>query len=922
MEKYSCLARARVARSFLDSNATTHSFIFGAMAEIVDNSRDADAQNLYIYTEPRDDLRGGFMLCFRDDGCGMSPSEVYDVIEFGNSKKKINDKDQVGRYGNGLKSGSMRIGKDMILLTKKDGIYTALFVSKTFLEHESTNEVIVPMPSFDAKTKEGLYDTYPDCNSKSGTIRHKVELETILKFSPFKTRDELMAYFDQITSDSGTIVIIFNLMITNQITGGSDLDIETDPNDIRVQGFQFNMSDRKSQMEHGSFRAYVSILYANPKMKIYIQGKRVHSKILMYTLYQPKTYVYTSNKFKNRAQVELTEMKKQLENIKYKLNEAVSQLNDHQSKGNRASPDYFQKLTRHRREKESLEKEKDQYEKALVKKKREEQAPKQLEFTFGLNLENRDANGFFIYNSNRLILMYERSRLQQRNSPEYRGIVGVVNVPYYVSEPTHNKQQFKEDKEQRDLINMMGECMEQYRRELNKDLDSQDFWKDFGYYSKIADFPSKEPMFLKVRLQRCKPLMQCVKCGKWRQLKFHPNLVKEEHICDDWECRMNTDTSKKNCNEKEELDEIPKEEHRKVVETNFNEIQETKEEKKRMFSQNSYQSNERQYFAQITEKNSKTQAEKSVTLPPLSSSQCTEFEPEMSSLISKSISNKRQLPSSQSSLNESSIRHPTGSSSRAPNNTAKKARRSDPLASDDEENDPDYVFHSHTNTTGVSSSQITIKKKTDAQKKSTSGGTPSTSRPPVSMDSTMVNNRSISHSDNFDASTPNISVTPLQFARSNEKTNNNQTFPHLDLNSNGLLVKDEPASTEACMVRALGAKAFLQPEQDKDEIIEQFSNKLKETYIAMSLLFNNVDLKEQVETSSAEEILELPLSRIMNDFRKTLDSEKLESEKRGAQNAIQTIKTSIASKIKAYPSNILNDQVKDLVCQIIRSTKS
>lgn len=54
-----------------------------------------------------------------------------------------------------------------------------------------------------------------------------------------------MAYFDQITSDSGTIVIIFNLMITNQITGGSDLDIETDPYDIRVQGFQFNMSDRK-----------------------------------------------------------------------------------------------------------------------------------------------------------------------------------------------------------------------------------------------------------------------------------------------------------------------------------------------------------------------------------------------------------------------------------------------------------------------------------------------------------------------------------------------------------------------------------------------------------------------------------------------------------------------------------------------------
>lgn len=70
----------------------------------------------------------------------------------------------------------------------------------------------------------------------------------------------------------------------------------------------------RSQMEHGSFRAYVSILYANPKMKIYIQGKRVHSKMLMYTLFQPKTYVYKSNKFKNCAQVELDDMKTQLEN--------------------------------------------------------------------------------------------------------------------------------------------------------------------------------------------------------------------------------------------------------------------------------------------------------------------------------------------------------------------------------------------------------------------------------------------------------------------------------------------------------------------------------------------------------------------------------------------------------------------------------
>ena len=90
-------------------------------------------------------------------------------------------------------------------------------------------------------------------------------------------------------------------------------------------------------------------------------------------------------------------------------------------------------MTKLRRDQENLQKERDLCIKAIEKKKKEIQAPKQLEFTFGLNIDNRDADGLFIYNSNRLILMYERTRQQQRSLREYRGIVGTVNVPYYVS---------------------------------------------------------------------------------------------------------------------------------------------------------------------------------------------------------------------------------------------------------------------------------------------------------------------------------------------------------------------------------------------------------------------------------------------------------------------------------------------------------
>lgn len=47
------------------------------------------------------------------------------------------------------------------------------------------------------------------------------------------------------------------------------------------------------------------------------------------------------------------------------------------------------------------------------------------------------------------------------------GVVGVVDIPYLVLEPTHNKQDFADAKEYRHLLKAMGEHMVQY-------------WKDIG----------------------------------------------------------------------------------------------------------------------------------------------------------------------------------------------------------------------------------------------------------------------------------------------------------------------------------------------------------------------------------------------------------------------------------------------------------
>lgn len=90
-------------------------------------------------------------------------------------------------------------------------------------------------------------------------------------------------------------------------------------------------------------------------------------------------------------------------------------------------------LTRLRRIREDREKEVAMCDKRLKCASRDVNSPKHLEFIYGLNLDTRDADGLFIYNCDRLIIMYQPTKQQEKWRNEYRGIVGCVNVPHYVS---------------------------------------------------------------------------------------------------------------------------------------------------------------------------------------------------------------------------------------------------------------------------------------------------------------------------------------------------------------------------------------------------------------------------------------------------------------------------------------------------------
>uniref|UniRef100_A0A8C5DY56 CW-type domain-containing protein n=1 Tax=Gouania willdenowi TaxID=441366 RepID=A0A8C5DY56_GOUWI len=516
---------------------TTHEFLFGALAELVDNSRDASATRIDIYT-------GLFSVVLPFKTCFFLPGEATHVIQFGKSSKRSPESTQIGQYGNGLKSGSMRIGKDFILLTKKDNTLTCLFLSRTFHEEEGLDEVIVPLPSWDLKTKEPL---------TSDPEKYAIETELIFKYSPFKSEQQLMKQFDKIESASGTLVIIYNLKLMD--TGEPELDVETDHQDILMAG----LVAEGVKPEKKSFRAYAAVLYIDPRMRIFIQGHKVRTKRLSCCLYKPRLYKYSSNRFKTRAEQEVKKADHLAKIAEEKAREAESKrlaletrLGDDLSKDSRAMLRKVQDAAMMLRRDAEMRK------RSLEAKQKALKEPKELSFIFGVNIEQRDLDGMFVYNCSRLIKMYEKTGPQLEGGMACGGVVGVVDVPYLVLEPTHNKQDFADAKEYRHLLKSMGEYLVQYWKDTNiAQKGIVKFWDEFGYLSASWSAPPSAELRYKRRRAMEIPLtIQCDKCLKWRTLPFQMDAV-DKRYPDSWMCLMNPDSTQDRCDAVEKKQNLP-----------------------------------------------------------------------------------------------------------------------------------------------------------------------------------------------------------------------------------------------------------------------------------------------------------------------------------------------------------------------------
>ncbi|CAA2958032.1 MICRORCHIDIA 2-like [Olea europaea subsp. europaea] len=295
------LEHARVHPKFLHSNATSHKWAFGAIAELLDNAVDEMQSGATFVKVDRiyNAKDNSPALLFQDDGGGMNPEGIRKCMSLGYSSKTSNT--TIGQYGNGFKTSTMRLGADVIVFSRamKSGRATQSvgLLSYTFLRRTWQDDVIVPMVDFDISdhwAEPIIYSSKDDWSSN---------LNIMLQWSPFASKDEIMLQFENIGSH-GTKIIIYNLWLNDE--GIYELNFDDDDEDIRLRDEAnrgnpsktlkrvLELQSHISYRIRFSLRAYASVLYlrkftnfqiilrGNPVQQLYIADDLKYSKAITY----------------------------------------------------------------------------------------------------------------------------------------------------------------------------------------------------------------------------------------------------------------------------------------------------------------------------------------------------------------------------------------------------------------------------------------------------------------------------------------------------------------------------------------------------------------------------------------------------------------------------------------------------------------
>ncbi|EGT35583.1 hypothetical protein CAEBREN_22852 [Caenorhabditis brenneri] len=502
------LRQASTSFDLLNTFQSTHSEPFSAVAELVDNAYDAQAKNCHVNY----DAENGTIEIL-DDGIGMSRSEMIQVISFGHSEKTATS---IGRYGIGLKTGAFHLGQEVMVLTKKDDVYTTMLLSTKFHKQNNiTTEFLVPCPSF-------TLDYRPFARTEEGIQNHQSQLNVILEYGPLGGRT-MRELFAKITGESGTLVIVGWIRKSAAMMNENYI-MDFQPDDFRIH-------DDTRPFHHQSLRAFFSMLYLRPSMTIYLQGTKVRpTKIIEPWMAKFKAEIPTTTfqdlfkkcQIDRERNLEILEMEKTIveSDLAYLTPEFLATVAGVGKKAqlDSRSAEVNSKL-------DALKKEISEVERLFKSDT--------IKVFCGVQTVNRADNGIHFFMNNRLIVWGHKHASFFKNEKSI-GVCAIVNLNPAIFLPSASKQDFSASTDFTVLIEKCNEKLVEYfeyfstywiRTEIgNVGADPVvGFWNKLGYADAYGvRCPRRQLVFEDDRLKalskrECAPWYSCWRCGMWKR---------------------------------------------------------------------------------------------------------------------------------------------------------------------------------------------------------------------------------------------------------------------------------------------------------------------------------------------------------------------------------------------------------------------
>ncbi|HFC93285.1 MAG TPA: hypothetical protein ENJ51_10800 [Leucothrix mucor] len=163
-----------------------------AICDLIDNSFDADANNVHLYIEEllEDGETTGLISKYVivDDGVGMDEAALINAFTLGSDRSY--DNGSLGKFGLGLKSAGLSLGDRIIVLSKKEGGEVPLCAILSLQDVEEAGEYQISIG--EAKDEyQNFWDGY-STNIENGTILIIDSLNdgqsTSIKFMNYLTR--------------------------------------------------------------------------------------------------------------------------------------------------------------------------------------------------------------------------------------------------------------------------------------------------------------------------------------------------------------------------------------------------------------------------------------------------------------------------------------------------------------------------------------------------------------------------------------------------------------------------------------------------------------------------------------------------------------------------------------------------------------